>query len=786
MHNIMRIKIILISFIISSCIASSCYSQSGLFVSLTGNDLNPGTKEKPFASIDKAKAEVRKKKGSITIYIRGGTYYLKEPIIFLPEDSREREGEVTFKAYPGEQVIISGGEPISLQWKEYKSGIMQATVNENLVFDQLFVNGQLQRMARYPNYNKSARIFGGTSGDAISADRVKTWRDPEGGYVHALHPSEWGSYHFLIKGKNEKGELILERRVENDAIISTNLTANMHKESRFVENIFEELDTVNEWFYDKNSKALYFYPQARSNLSGATIVIPQVKSLVEFRGTENNPIRNINIEGIVFTQTLRTFVETSEKLSRGDWSIYRGGAIFVEGTENCKIENCTFKELGGNAIFFSNYNRRNEVKGCLFENIGASAVCFCGDRNARYDLNLPIAETDLHPGPKTNNYPANCLVYNNLMHDLGTVEKQVAGVHISMAMDITASHNTIFNVPRAGININDGMWGGDIIEFNDVFNTVLETNDNGAFNSWGRDRNWARGVDSLLEKNRDKIALLDNVKPTVIRNNRFRCDHGWDIDLDDGSTNYVIYNNLLLNGGLKFREGFFRRAENNIIINNSFHPHVWYRNSGDVFVKNVVTTSYFPVGMPDIWSKEIDYNVFLDSIALIRSKVNGRDSHSVYSPPDFVNATKGDYRLKKNSPAFSVGFQNFDMNNFGVVSEELKSLAQKVPLPKLISFVEEKNNEIHTVSGLNVKNMTLGERSATGMFAEKGTFIVSVNQDSRFKGTLKPKDVILSYNGKEINNVRDLQEAIIAPNWTDSLNIVVFRESDLVSLKLKK
>lgn len=71
----------------------------------------------------------------------------------------------------------------------------------------------------------------------------------------------------------------------------------------------------------------------------------------------------------------------------------------------------------------------------------------------------------------------------------------------------------------------------------------------------------------------------------IIRHNRWRCDHGWDIDLDDGSSQYEVYNNLLLNGGLKFREGYNRTATNNIIINNSFHPHVWYKESGDVFTK---------------------------------------------------------------------------------------------------------------------------------------------------------------------------------------------------------
>jgi hypothetical protein len=64
------------------------------------------------------------------------------------------------------------------------------------------------------------------------------------------------------------------------------------------------------------------------------------------------------------------------------------------------------------------------------------------------------------------------------------------------------------------------------------------------------------------------------VKPIILRNNRFRCDHGWDIDLEDGSSNYLIYNNLCLNGGIKLREGVSRVVENNIMVNNTFHPHV--------------------------------------------------------------------------------------------------------------------------------------------------------------------------------------------------------------------
>ena len=109
------------------------------------------------------------------------------------------------------------------------------------------------------------------------------------------------------------------------------------------------------------------------------------------------------------------------------------------------------------------------------------------------------------------------------------------------------------------------------------------------------------------------MALWDCRKTIVLHDNRWRCDHGWDIDLDDGSSNFHIYNNLCLNGGLKFREGFHRTAENNILVNNSFHPHVWYAGSGDVFRHNIVMTGYQPIGMPAVWGKLIDENLLPDA-----------------------------------------------------------------------------------------------------------------------------------------------------------------------------
>ena len=116
-----------------------------------------------------------------------------------------------------------------------------------------------------------------------------------------------------------------------------------------------------------------------------------------------------------------------------------------------------------------------------------------------------------------------------------------------------------------------------------------------------------------------ELILLDAQQTTIIRNNRFRCDHGWDIDLDDGSSNYHIYNNVMLNGGLKFREGFKRKAENNIMVNNSFHPHAWFKNSDDYFTRNIVMAPYAPYEIND-WGKNIDFNLFPDTKTLQASQ----------------------------------------------------------------------------------------------------------------------------------------------------------------------
>lgn len=725
-----------------------------IHVSPAGDDANPGTADRPlrtFVAAQRAKAA--------EVVFHAGTYYLPETIALTAADS----GRV-FASAPGERVIISGGSKLDLRWEPLKDGIMQAATPPGLTIDQLFVNGQRQMMARYPNYSPGVRPYGGYAADAFGTERAARWSDPAGGFIHAMHRAHWGGYHYRITGKSEKGEITHEGGWQN------NRQMGMHKEHRFVENILEELDAPGEWFHSAKTGALYYFPPEDVDLKAATVEVVRLRHLVEFNGTREKPVRNVTLRGFVFRHATRTFMDTREPLLRSDWTIYRGGAVLFNGAEDCALADCDFDQLGGNAIFVSGYNRRIRVVGCDIHDTGASAVAFVGDPEAvrnplfEYGQRQSYSKIDRTPGPKTENYPADCLVEDCLIHRMGVVEKQATGVELSMAMGVTIRHCSIYDASRAGINVSEGTFGGHVIEFCDVFDTVLETGDHGSFNSWGRDRFW--GLKDAPAAEMPRLALLDVVKPNIIRNSRWRCDHGWDVDLDDGSSNYEIYNNVFLRGGLKLREGFHRRVWNNIAVNNSLHPHVWYENSGDEVTRNIWMGAYRPAVMKIAkWGREVDRNLFTTSDAdRTKFAANGCDANSLVGDPQFVDAARGNFRVRDGSPALKLGFVNFPMDQFGVRSPRLRAIARAPVIPALQSGATESRTTKSVWLGSTVKDIQGEEYSAFGTVKEDGGIhLLEVPAGSApATAGLRAGDLIQGVNGKPVRTSVELMAAMKA------------------------
>ena len=700
--------------------------------------------------------------------------------------------------------ILSGGSALELTWEAHKDGIFKSQTPAGLTIDQVFIDGTNQRMARYPNFDpaKKAEPYQGNAADAFSKERAANWNDPTGAYMHVMHKSQWGGYQYRITGKDEKGELTYEGGWQN------NRPGPMHKQYRMVEHVFEELDAPGEWFHDQKTSTLYYKPAADIDLANVTVEVVRLRHLIDFRGTENNPVKFISLQGFTVRHAARTFMDTKEPMVRSDWTIYRGGAMMLTGTEDVSILDCEFDQVGGNAIFVNNYNRRTKVKGCHIHDVGASGVCFVGDPNALrdplfgYGKKNDLAKIDRTPGPKTNNYPANGSVEDCLIHGIGRVERQPAGVQIEMAAEITIRDCSVYDTSRAGINIGDGAFGGHLIERCDVFDTVLETHDHGSFNSWGRDRYWRSDHLSATQKAVDadpSLPFLDAIKTTVIRDSRWRCDHGWDIDLDDGSSNYDIYNNLLLNKGLKLREGFRRHAWNNVMPVGWFHPHVWFLRSNDQVYSNIFSARHSPARMSTPYNDGetmVDRNLFAtkDKKTLAFSARLGWDENSQLGDPMYVDPANGDFRVKEGSPALGLGFKNFPMDQFGVKKPSLKAIARTPEIPSLHDGTVTPGRKQPPLAkearqvwqGAILKDLSGEEFSAYGVSKEEGgVALTNVPENSAAaEGGLQAGDLIQGINGQPVSNLEQLL-TLLSETPDEVLTLKVVRNQKAIEVEFQ-
>ena len=764
-----------------------------LYVSPAGKDTNPGTEGAPLATLAAARDAARKVVGkeAVTVHVVDGIYYLPETLVFTSADSGSAKFPVDYRAMNEGRAVLSGGSKLKLDWKPYRNGIFQAATPQGLEIDQLFINGKAQRMSRYPNFDASKKTaaYQGYAADAFSKERAAKWLNPVGGYIHAMHTSRWGGYHYRITGKDAEGNVTYEGGWQN------NRQMGMHKDFRMVENIFEELDAPSEWFHDHTTSTLYFLPEPGTNLATAKVEVVRLRHLLEFAGTLEKPVKHITLRGFTVRHAARTFMDCREPLLRSDWAIYRGGAFLLTGTEDIDIRDCEFDQVGGNAIFVNNYNRRVLIKGCHIHDTGASGVCFVGDPAAvrnplfEYSQSQDLTKVDPAPGPKSENYPAHSTVEDCLINGIGRVERQPAAVQISMSKGITVRDASIYDCARSGININEGTWGGHLIEGCDVFDTVLETHDHGSFNSWGRDRFWDKSypkTEKAVALNPD-LPFLDASTPNIIRNSRWRCDHGWDVDLDDGSTNYEIYNNVFLLGGLKLREGYRRIVYNNIGYNSTAYPSVWFKDSQDSLKNNIWMAAYKPARMPkDKWGGTSDKNLFAADFALKEAQDKGWDANSLVGDPMFIDPAKGDFRVREDSPALKLGFKNFSMDRFGVKKTSLKAIARTPEIPLMKAETKKRGPATGEWLGARFQELDGEAFSAYGIAKDAGgVAIIEVPEGSAAaRAGLKAGDLVLQIDGNRVSKIGQIRRLAEQAD-TRSLTLKIVRNQQPLTLTIR-
>jgi hypothetical protein len=369
---------------------------------------------------------------------------------------------------------------------------------------------------------------------------LSNWSNPTTGLVHTFHGGYWGSWIFEIASTNSTQNTIMFGRGGFQIAPGWNTGG-----AFYVANIFEELDSPNEWFLDKNTRTLYFMP---NDTMPNIFVASQIPCIISVSGGGiENSANNILIQGLTLAQTTHTYMRDYMVPSGGDWSVHRGGTVYLTNTKNITITHNLFTQLGSNGVALIDYNNATSITLNEFVWLADSGIILVGSTNGI-------------DGFSVASQPANTLIQSNLFHETGIYVKQSSPVLIAVSRSVSVIGNLMFNIPRAAINVNDGFYGNHTLSWNVIFNTVRETSDHGNINSWDRQPFLTDAVQPGLPSLWQHESYIHH--NTLFNNYR----SVWPLDHDDGSCFYEDSYNFLVYGGKKNYLGHSKTDHHEIYV----------------------------------------------------------------------------------------------------------------------------------------------------------------------------------------------------------------------------
>jgi parallel beta-helix repeat protein len=649
------------------------------YVAPNGNDNALGTPEQPFATIERARNAIRQLKQqdnqlkqSVTVFIRGGTYYLSTPLEFLPEDSGTVDFPINYIAYKNEKPILSGGRRIT-GWR--RQGNLWMTVIPEVKagkwnFRLLRVADSWATRARYPNFDPANPLKGGwlyvdgsqldkdrrfKDGNGTIRDRIPIdplyfpqWQNWEGAEISIFMRYNYGNAIFPITDVDRVNNALIGNFVNSG--YTTNAGCRF-----FIENVREALDSPGEWYLDKKTGELLYWAK-ETNFPDLEVVAPVLDRLIVLRGDRQRQsfVEYVNFQGLTFT-------DSSYPLSERFLSV-RDAAIWFSVARNCSIQDCTFVRLGGYGLYLESESYSNQIINNKFSDLGQGGILLIGK--------------------KLENQPRKNLLRNNDISACGKIYKNVAGINVITSSENQIIGNRIAQMPRYGISLKSPSETesshNNLVEFNQIIDSNLETSDSGAIETLGRDKQFSSNI--------IRFNWIENVVGlTTTREGEIITPYfSWGIYLDDYSSGTTVFKNVVVGtvqGGIMIHGGRDNLIENNIFINGAkYQIQLWQKGkfmSGNVFRRNLVVYQdpkaviwYSNSKLSDKIVAESDYNLYwyngkLNAIEKINSpanqlakqKIRGYDRNSIVADPLFIEPQKGDYNLNRTSPAFKLGFK---------------------------------------------------------------------------------------------------------------------------------
>lgn len=631
----------------------------------------------PFASIKRAQEEIRRLKsekamdGPVVVLLREGTYFLEETLAFDPRDSGNEQMPITYAAYPGEKPVISGGRSIT-GWERAEGELWKAEIPEaasgKWYFHQLFVDGKRSVRARTPN---DGFLF--TEGPLPGV--VRSTGNPEAKIGFSFRKGDLPSdgdlddanillYHSYTVGRHWIDRLDLEKSTVRFVGPSIMDISNWEQKQRYyAENYFEALDSPGEWYLDRKSGTLYYWPLEGEDMRAVSVIAPVLRQLVRFQGSFSEPLRveYIRFRGLSFQHADWLIPDrgkakaTDTQAAIGHRVPSIGSAIEAVFSRHLSFEGIEIAHVGEYALSLGLGCQDNEMNRSHIHDTGAGAIRI-GDVVAKEE---PVCEVLRN------------VVENNVIHDGGHVFPAGVGVWIGHASHNRVLHNEIYDFTYTGVSVG---WTWQYRETTSSHNLI-------AFNHIYR-------IGKKALNDLGGIYTLGNSPGTIIRNNlihdvyAYGTHIGVGVYLDQATTDVLVENNIVY---AVFSAGFFQNwGKENRIQNNIFafceqaglginrkEEHLSFRFERNIVLVNngEAMSSKYARGQ---W--HMDYNLYWDisgkppgfaGATFEEWQAKGHDGHSILADPMFIDANNYDFRLRCGSPATAIGFQPIDITMAG-------------------------------------------------------------------------------------------------------------------------
>jgi hypothetical protein len=654
------------------------------WVSTTGSDADAGTKEKPVATPRRARDAVREARKSglprqeVTVWLRGGVYRMDKTLELDARDSGTAGAPVVYRSAPGEEVRLVGGKQVpsnafkpvtdpdvlkrlhpsahgkllqvnlkAVGITDYgkltrRGGIERNTLPAAL---ELFFNDRPMPLTCWPNqgWTRIAAVPDGPKGERFSyqGDRPERWREAEHIWVHGYMNRNWcDTYEQVATIDTVKCEIITRKPHDYRGYKAG-------QRIRFL-NLLEELDSPGEWYLDRNTGTLYFWPPQPIS-EGRVFVSLLETPLVELRGCEH-----VTLRGFVLECT-------------------RGSGVEIVGGHHNLVAGCTLRNIGtvavaiggvvpdlerriyNDTVFAGNAGRQNGVVSCDIHNTGEYGIILGGGDRKTLETGRNVA-------------------LNNDIHHFGRWVRTYRPAVFIYGVGNRVAHNRMHDAPHTAVL----FWGNDhVLEFNEVYRVCTDTGDAGAFYI-GRDWSQRGSVirynyfHDLTTTMQDVMAVyLDDMAcgTTVFGNIMCRINHAI---LVGGGRDNIIENNIFVDCPLAIsldNRGFYGSADALFArLKAVNHDRPPYSTRYPALARILEGNPGLPVG--NVIARNI--SVSSDFLSLsggrmpeeMQRLVTVKDNFTE-GDPGFVAPDKGDFRLTEDSPALELGFRPIPFDKIG-------------------------------------------------------------------------------------------------------------------------